>query len=334
MNSVPKSTALRAAGGVGTPRVLAPALQGRAHLPRNPDEGRHVIPDMAARLTRTVLTTAPALAVVIAVAGCGSAEGPVPATGTAQPPAESGDVAIWALEDDALLNPASTMFVAGVTRLGCASGETGKVLDPQVAYGPDQVVVRTDVAPFGPGGADCQGNDTVPVEVHLDEPLGLRELVDAACVDSPAVSTAVCGDPPNAIEDGPASDEGVRWAPPAGLQLMDGVPAWTPPEDYSFTVQSSCGEQAFIGEYAVTVRGGAVTEVEALRQGWAEIPLSAVPGLAEMLDLARAAAERGEAEIWVDPDGVPRWMVLDPEPRAVDDENCFLVTAFEEEPGV
>lgn len=138
---------------------------------------------------------------------------------------------------------------------------------------------------------------------------------------------------PNTVEGGPATDGGVRWAPPADLLRADGVPGWVPPQDYSFTVQSSCGEQAFIGEYAVTVRGGDVTEAEALGQGWDEIPLAAVPGMAEMLDLARDAAGRGEVEVWVDPEGVPRWMMIDPVPQAVDDESCFLVAAYEEDPG-
>lgn len=297
---------------------------------------------MAPHRTRTVVLAAAALALGATVTGCGSADAPVDAavlgqgastgtTGLAS--AQDGDVATWALEDDALLHPATSMFVAGVTRLGCASGETGEVLEPQVVYEQDRVLVRTDVAPFGPGGADCPGNDVVPVEVYLDEPLGLRELVDAACLGGAAVGTAACGDPPNLITAGPASEEGVRWAPPADLRLADGVPGWAPPEDYSFTVQSWCGEQGFIGQYAVSVRGGSVTEAEALRQGWDEIPLEAVPGLAEMLDLVKDAAERGEAEVWVDPDGVPRWLMLDPRPQSLDDENCFLVTDYAEGSG-
>lgn len=292
---------------------------------------------MAPHRTRTILTAAPALALVTTIAGCGSPDAPADvspggaAPTTAGPPAVQGDVATWALEDDALLDPGTRFLMAGVTRLGCAAGETGEVLEPSVEYEQDRVLVRTDVAPLGPGDVTCQGNDTVPVEVHLDEPLGLRALVDAACVEGEAVRTAACSDPPGLVTAGPAADVGVRWAPPADLQLADGVPGWVPPDDYSFTVQSSCGEQGFIGEYAVTVRGGEVVTVEALRRGWDGIPLEAVPGLTEMLDLARDAADRGEAEVWTDPDGVPRWLMLDPLPRAVDDENCFLITRFDAE---
>ena len=299
---------------------------------------RHVIPGMAPHRTRTVSLAAATLVLSLTAAGCGSVDTPADGTPrgegpeTEPAPAQQGDVATWILEDDALVHPATEMFMAGVTRLGCASGVTGEVLEPQVVYGPDRVLVRTDVAPFGPGAADCPGNDTVLVEVYLDEPLGLRELVDAACLDGEAVRTAACGDVPNTVEDGPATDGGVRWAPPPDLQRADGVPGWAPPGDYSFTVQSWCGEQNFIGEYAVTVREGEVTEVEALRQGWDEIPLEAVPGLAEMLTLAGDAEDRGEAEVWVDPDGVPRWLILDPRPRSVDDENCFLITDYQEPP--
>ena len=39
--------------------------------------------------------------------------------------------------------------------------------------------------------------------------------------------------------------------------------------------------QAFIGEYAVTVTSGAVTAVEPLREGWAEVQPAAVPTITE-----------------------------------------------------
>lgn len=303
---------------------------------RNAVAGRHVIPGMAPHPTRTALSTVSTLALLLTLAGCGSQDAPVdgpggqpPASTAEPPPAEEGDAATWVPDDDALIDPATTVFLAGVTRLGCAGGETGEVLEPQVVYEQDRVLVRTDVAPIGPGDATCQGNDTVPVEVYLDEPLGMRALVDAACVEGEAEGTAACVEVPGLVTRSPAGSTGVRWAPPAGLELADGAPDWVPPEDYSFTVQSSCGEQAFIGEYAVTVRGGEVIAVEALRRGWREIPLEAVPGLAQMLDLARDAADRGDAEVWVDSDGVPRWLWLDPLPEAVDDENCFLVTRYD-----
>lgn len=229
----------------------------------------------------------------------------------------AGDVATWSLAPDELLDPKTTSLVVEVTRLGCASGTTGTVLDPQLQYDDTQVLLRTDVEKIGPGAHDCQGNDAVPVEIHLDQPLGVRALVDAACLQGEAVGTAAC-------------TEAVRWAPPAGLTRHDGVPDWQPPPVYSFVVQSSCGEQAFIGEYAVSVAQGAVTGVEPLRRGFEGIGTDTVPSMAAMLELARQAEREGEAEVWVDQDGIPRWFDLDPLLDSIDDENCFLITQYDE----
>lgn len=238
-----------------------------------------------------------------------------PAVSSLEPLA--GDVATWSLAPDELLDPKTTFLVVEVSRLGCASGITGTVLDPQIHYDETQVLLRTDVEKIGQGAHDCQGNDAVPVEIHLGQPLGVRELVDAACLQGEAVGTAAC-------------TEAVRWAPPAGLTHYDGVPDWQPPPVYSFVVQSSCGEQAFIGEYAVSVEQGAVTGVDPLRRGFDGISVDSVPSLAAMLDLAQQADREGEAQVWVDQDGVPRWFDLDQRLDSIDDENCFLITHYEE----
>lgn len=252
---------------------------------------------------------------LLVVGGCGERAAEPRPEGS---PPSRGDAAVWALGDDSLLDPAATFFVADVTRLACAGGETGELLEPAVTYQEDRVLVRVDAAPLPPGGHDCQGNDAVATEVHLEEPLGFRALVDAACVDGEAAATPVCGDGPEA---------GVRWAPPADLQPVSGVPDWQPPADYTFTAQGSCGEQSFIGEYEVGVRDGRVADVEPLRRGW-DIPVESVPTLADLLQRAREADAQGDAEVWTDPDGVPRWISLDPMPDAIDDETCVLVTDY------
>lgn len=262
-----------------------------------------------------------ALAAALVLVGCGQETGGASGTGLAE---QRGDPATWTLADDLLVDPASTFFVADVTRLGCASGRTGEVLEPEVSYEDDRVLVRIDVEHVEAG--DCPSNVTVPTEVYLTEPLGMRPLVDGACVEGDAVGTPACRDTPASEGTGPAGDGGVRWTPPSGLTRADGVPTWQGPADYSFTVQSSCGEQAFIGEYAVTVRDGAVTAAEPLRQGQ-EIALELVPTLTGMLDLAREAGG-GDVEVWVDPEGVPRWVTIDPDPRSIDDESCFFVTEY------
>ncbi len=238
-----------------------------------------------------------------------------PAVSSLEPLA--GDVATWSLAPEELLDPKTTFLIVEVTRLGCASGITGTVLDPQIQYDETQVLLRTDVERIGPGAHECQGNDAVPVEIHLDQPLGVRELVDAACLQGEAVGTAACS-------------EAVRWAPPAGLTRHEVVPDWQPPPVYSFNVQSSCEEQAFIGEYAVSVEQGVVAGVDPLRRGFEGIGIDSVPSLAAMLKLARQAEREGEAEVWVDQDGIPRWLDLDLRLDSIDDESCFLITHYEE----
>lgn len=128
-----------------------------------------------------------AAGLAVALAGCGLLPG-------------SG-VATWALADPAQLSPQSTRLELQVTRLDCASGETGRVLEPSVQYESDRVIIRTDVASLPPGDYACPGNNSVAVTVDLTEPLGQRELVDAACLDGEAVGTAPC------------SSGGVRWRP-------------------------------------------------------------------------------------------------------------------------
>lgn len=87
----------------------------------------------------------------------------------------AGDVATWPLAPDRALDPKTTSLVVEVTRLGCASGITGTVLDPQIQYDETQVLLRTGIVEkIGLGTHDCQGNDAVPVEIHLDQSLGVR----------------------------------------------------------------------------------------------------------------------------------------------------------------
>ncbi len=135
-------------------------------------------------------------ALVAALAtGCGAvgeAEG--------ESPGPAGDAATWELLEPTGVSPESTNLRLGVTRLGCASGVTGEVLTPVVSYEQDRVVVVASVAPFTAGAADCQGNDVVPVDLVLTEPVGERTLVDGACLEGPAVDTSFCL-------------EAVRWAP-------------------------------------------------------------------------------------------------------------------------
>jgi hypothetical protein len=115
---------------------------------------------------------------------------------SAPPPPALG---VWELTDPTAVTAESTTLDLGVTRLECSNGVTGDVLEPQVVYDDDRILIRTDVAPLGLEAADCRGNDVVPIVVELAEPVGDRDLVDAACGEDRAAATVFC------------ENDGVRW---------------------------------------------------------------------------------------------------------------------------
>lgn len=117
-------------------------------------------------------------------------------------------LATWQVTDGSAVNGDDTKLAIGVTRLGCANGETGEISDVDVQLGDDQVAVRARVEP-PPGSAyNCLGNDMVEVQVDLGEPIGDRMLVDGACEHPRAATTSAC-------------DTDVRWP----LSRDDGPPA-------------------------------------------------------------------------------------------------------------
>lgn len=101
-------------------------------------------------------------------------------------------VATWDLVEDQTPDSATTAFTVDVTRLGCNSGETGTVNDPNIEMSDTQVVITFTVSPGEPSSADCQGNNAVSYDVELPEALGERELVDGGCASTEATSTAPC----------------------------------------------------------------------------------------------------------------------------------------------
>ncbi|MHA7277118.1 hypothetical protein ACX80O_11430 [Arthrobacter sp. Hz1] len=87
-------------------------------------------------------------------------------------------------------------------RAACSNGVTGTVLDPELTYEADRIVIETYVEPIpGRETVTCQGNNVVAVTVNLTEPVGNRDLVDGLCLDVNAVPATYCGE-----------DDGVRWA--------------------------------------------------------------------------------------------------------------------------
>ena len=108
--------------------------------------------------------------------------------------AEPGDDATWTVSPDGQPSGTGSTFTALVTRTGCAGGQTGTVLRPGIRLLDYAVEIRFTVEALPPGTvATCQGNTAVPVEVDIGEPLGTRELIDAACVrETQAAGTAAC----------------------------------------------------------------------------------------------------------------------------------------------
>ena len=121
-------------------------------------------------------------------------------TGCASAPQQPA-VGLWELSSVDEVGVQTTTLQLGVVRLECSGGETGAVLEPDVTYQKDQILIRTDVEPLRGDAYDCRGNDTVPLTVQLSEPVGQRELVDASCLEGEAVNTTFC------------EDRGVRWSP-------------------------------------------------------------------------------------------------------------------------
>jgi hypothetical protein len=143
-----------------------------------------------------------AVAAILALglAGCG-APAPGAGGGGESPEPDGPSIGVWELSDIEAVDATTERLDVEVTRLECSGGVTGEVLEPVVTLEADRILIRTDVAPLPEGNYDCQGNDRVPVTIELGEPVGDRELVDAACLEETASSTGFC------------QDDGVRWRP-------------------------------------------------------------------------------------------------------------------------
>jgi heat shock protein HslJ len=110
--------------------------------------------------------------------------------------------AVWTVAPDQDLNAEASEITVLVTRLGCNSGVTGGVAEPDVRLEDDRVVLTFTVRPGEPSAADCPGNNQVPYAVDLREPIGNRQLVDGQCLpEGEAAGTSFC------------QPDGVRYSP-------------------------------------------------------------------------------------------------------------------------
>ncbi|HQA77387.1 MAG TPA: hypothetical protein PLL50_03410 [Propionicimonas sp.] len=125
---------------------------------------------------------------------------PIPEVSAVVPPAQ-GVTATWRLADPAEVSADSVSLSLLVTRLECSGGKTGELMEPVVSVSAEDIVIRVDAVPNPAGTYTCPGNDEVAVAVTLTEPVGVRPLVDAACLAGDAVRTSYC------------ADGAVRWRP-------------------------------------------------------------------------------------------------------------------------
>lgn len=148
--------------------------------------------------------TAGLLAVALLLLGCGEEESPGPAasSGTRSEglPGDEG-LATWEVSSPEAVGPEDDSLEIGVSRVGCANGETGEIVGLDVDPGEDRVVIEATVEAFE-GEAACPANEVVPAVVELDEPLSDRKLVDGACAHERAAGTRWC-------------ETAVRWSPGA-----------------------------------------------------------------------------------------------------------------------
>jgi hypothetical protein len=86
-----------------------------------------------------------------------------------------------------------------VREVECASGRSaeGRILDPEVSLGSEEVVVTFRVSPRV-GDQDCQGNPATPSTVEFGEPTGGRTLLDGAH-DPPRSPTTTASRPISSV---------------------------------------------------------------------------------------------------------------------------------------
>lgn len=141
------------------------------------------------------------LMAVLVLASCGvpGRSGTGDDSGVNQPEEAFGTQATWEVADPAAVKPADRSVHVQVQRVDCAGGKTGEIVGADVDYQNEQIAIAVYLKPLE-GAHTCQGNEQVPYTVELDEPIGQRELVDAACAAKPASGTVMC-------------DDAVRWSP-------------------------------------------------------------------------------------------------------------------------
>lgn len=109
---------------------------------------------------------------------------------------------------------------------------------------------------------------------------------------------------------------------------------WMEPANYTYTVNSSCGEQWPIGTFEIVVKDHTVTSAAPLDSSAQSLldhsGLAHIPTLQQLVGEYQIAVDDGEygAEIEQAPlDGHPTLIVIDGG-QGIDDKSCYLITDY------
>lgn len=159
--------------------------------------------------------------------------------------------------------------------------------------------------------------------------MGLRPSARSiALLAALSVCLAACSD-----ENGSGAEP--EQAPPATVSSTGDSLEWTEPDDYTYVLESRCGERSLIGTFEVTVNEGAVQDVSALDED-AEAMLEHIgpdpaPTIGELVMRLRTATQDGAdiVNLEVDSDdGYPSLIEIDHDTNSIDDEACYMITDF------
>ncbi|WP_022923425.1 hypothetical protein [Serinicoccus marinus] len=255
----------------------------------------------APRHGRRWAASASSVVVTAALASCG-----MPST------TAGGDAATWTVTRAPEPAADGAVVHLAVTRLGCASGVTGRVLEPTVVVEEGQVVIDTRVEHVDAG--ECPGNDTEMIQLELGPDAVGKDLVDAACLGTgEAAGTPAC-------ETGP-----VRWHLPVPDARRE-MPGWAAPEAYRYQVTSLCGERAFVGTFEIDVAQGEVTGARQLGEDPSDLALATAPTLEELLEETAAGVRaRNHALVAMTPEGDPRYLSVGRDLADSDGTSCYLI---------
>lgn len=185
------------AGSSAVPRATVSAAAGTATPAFH---RRRRFAGWAAGVAVVLIGTVTAAAIVTALNTGNDTAAPIASAQPSEPtrplePSTDGDTATWQLLNPEAVTADSSVLELAVTRLGCANGVTGEVLAPRITYEAERILIEVDVEAQGEGAFTCLGNDAVPIIAELIEPIGERSLIDRACLEGEATTTAFCVTP-------------------------------------------------------------------------------------------------------------------------------------------